>query len=239
MRSIIYNGIDLSDACSAQVVGRSLNSLAVESMRVAGRPGALPVDSWVSPEDVRVRLMMDPGFKPDTNGMADMRHRLRSWLLRPGPGELVLPDEPEMVYHDAFLVDAGDWTQLFEDGECEVTFTLFDPVAYGLERVERTASFEVGGTWRTWPEFSLVAAAGGGITVTCAALGMSVVMEDAFVGGELVVIDCADESVLVDGADARDAVTLGSDFFALEPGGCALSFTGCTRFETRFCERWL
>lgn len=238
MRSIRYNGVDLSDACSVQVVGRSLSSLAVEAMRVVGRPGAVAVDSWLPPEDVRVRLMMDPGYRPDANGMADLRHRLRSWLLQPG-GELVLPDEPELVYHDAFLVDAGDWTQLFEDGECEVTFSLLDPVAYGPMRVEHTASFDVGGTWRTWPTFELVAASGDGVTVACTALGMSITLDHTLGGGETVLIDCATEAVSVDGADARADVTLGSDFFALRPGACELSFTGCSGYETRFNERWL
>lgn len=239
MRSIRYNGNDLSDVCSAQVVGRSISHMDVDAMRVVGRPGALPVDSSLPPEDVRVRLMMDPGFRPGTNGLADLRHLLRSRLLSPGGGELVLPDEPELAYRDAFLTGAGDWSQLFEDGECEVTFTLLDPVAWGLRRVERTASFEVGGTWHTWPEFALVAAAGNDVTVSCASLGMSIALEDTFVGGETVVIDCADESVLVNDTDARDLVTLGSDFFALEPGQCTLTFTGCTYFETRFVERWL
>lgn len=238
MRSIVFAGGDLSDVCSAQVVGRSVGHVDVDAVRVVGRPGALPVDSSIPPEEVRVRLMMDPGFRPSANGLADLRHFLRSWLLVPG-GELALPDEPELVYRDAFLTDAGDWSQLFEDGECEVTFTLYDPVAYGLSRVERTAAFEVGGTWRTWPEFALVADAGNGITVACAALGMSIALEDTFVGGETIVIDCATEGVLVNDADARDVVTLGSDFFALEPGDCTLAFTGCTYFETRFTERWL
>lgn len=239
MSGLVYCGTSLGDVCSAQVVGRSINSLAVDAMRVAGRPGAVPVDSWLPPEDVRVRLMMDPGCRPDANGMSALRHRLRSWLLRSGGGELVLPDDPELTYRDAFLVDAGDWTKPFEDGECEVTFTLFDPVAYGLARVERTTSFEVGGTWRTWPEFALVAAAGSGVTVACAALGMSITLEDTFVGGEAVIIDCATEAVEVNGVDARDVVTLGSDFFALRPGDCTLAFSGCTYFETRFSERWL
>lgn len=47
MSSVTYAGVDLSDVCSAQVVGRSVNKLAVESMRVAGRPGAVPVSSWM------------------------------------------------------------------------------------------------------------------------------------------------------------------------------------------------
>jgi hypothetical protein len=63
-------------------------------------------------------------------------------------------------------------------------------------------------------------------------------VESGFSGGEAVVVDCAGERADVDGADARDCVTLGSDFFALHPGECTLAFSGCSYFETRFRERW-
>lgn len=39
MSSVVYAGVDLADVCSVQVVGRSVNELAVEAMRVAGRQG--------------------------------------------------------------------------------------------------------------------------------------------------------------------------------------------------------
>ena len=56
---------------------------------------------------------------------------------------------------------------------------------------------------------------------------------------EAVVIDCVTESVRVNDADARDAVSLGSDFFALDPGACSLLVTGCRYLEVRFSERWV
>lgn len=239
MSTLVYGGNDLSGLCTAQVVGRSLNSVGVEAMRVAGRAGAVSVDSWVPPEDVRVRLMLDPGYDPGTLGLSDARHRLRSWLGQPGGGRLVLPDDPELEYRDAFLVDAGDWTQLFEDGECVVTFTLLDPVAWGLKRYERGESFAVGGTWHTWPSFSLMASAGGAVEVHDAGSGRFVRVERSFLGGESVVINCDNESVTIDGADARVAVTLQSDFFAVGPGSVALRFEGCSCHETFFVERWL
>ena len=39
MSSVVYAGMDLADVCSVQVVGRSVNELAVEAMWVAGRQG--------------------------------------------------------------------------------------------------------------------------------------------------------------------------------------------------------
>ena len=238
MRSIIYAGNDFSPICSAQVIERSANPIAAEVMEVPGRAGSEVVSTYIPPTDVRVKLFLDPGFDAGPAELAEMRHLVRSWLCVPGGGTLVLPDDPEREYRDALLIAASAWSQLFESGECEITFTLFDPISYGMARIEREASFEVGGTWDTLPEFRLVASAGSALQVSKPATGELLRVEHGFAGGEAVVIDCAEERVWVNDGDARDCVTLGSDFFALQPGPCTLGFSGCSRFETRFRERW-
>lgn len=237
MRSIVYNGVDLSDVCSAEVVEKVALPIMPDAMVVPGRAGALLVAGRVPPRLVRVRLFMDAGYKPGTNGLADIRHRVYSALCSTAGGTLRLPDEPEQEYRDAVCTDAGAWSSLFEDGSGEVAFTLCDPVAYGMARSEQGASFEVGGSWPTWPTFELVAAAGSAVQVGC---GDAIVrVEHAFSGGEVVRIDCEGEGVTIDGVDARADVTLASDFFSLSPGGCELGFTGCSTHTTSFRERWL
>lgn len=238
MRSICYCGHDFSDWCCAEVVERAAAPVVADAMAVPGRAGALLVSGYVPPVEVTVRLFLDVGLKADEGRMAGVRHLLRGWLCEPAGGTLVLPDDPEVEYRDALLTCAGDWSGLFEGGSCELTFTLFDPVAYGLRRCERGATFEVGGSRPTWPSFSLVAAAGTAVQVMDLATERLVRVEHAFAGGEVVAIDCATEAVTVDGLDARVCVTLGSDFFALEPGGASLSYSGCEVHECHFCERW-
>ena len=238
MRSIIYAGHDFTQYCSAEVIDRRVNPLIAEAMEVPGRAGAMLVSSWMPPADVAVRLFLDPGFSPDIVQLAEIRHKLAFWLCSFGGGDLVLPDEPEHVYHDALLVSAGTWHKLFSDGQCDITFTLFDPIAYGLERVERTGRFDVGGSWPTFPEFRLVAEQGSRICVYQVAIGRSITVDYEFAGGECVVIDCETESVLINDDDARDCIALGSDFFSLEPGDRIIGATGCSYFETRFTERW-
>ena len=71
------------------------------------------------------------GYNPGFTGMAQMRGKVRRWLSWPGGGSLVLPDDPEIEYRDAMLVGASDWSNLFEAGECTLTFTLFDPHRLG------------------------------------------------------------------------------------------------------------
>lgn len=239
MRSIRYAGHDFSEAFSAEVTGRSLNALAFEAARVAGRPGAALSAAWVPPEDVVVRLFADPGYDPGPAGMGALRRRLRAWLSQPAGAELVLPDEPGLTYRDALLTGADNWSSLFEDGWCDLTFTLFDPVAYGRDRAERGTAFDVGGTFRTAPEFALVAEAGARVSVRSEATGEAVELRRDFAGGEVVAIGCAGQTATVDGADARADVALGSDFPWLYPGAAELAFAGCRSFETRFSERWL
>lgn len=238
MRSIVYAGNDFSEVCSAEVIERAANPLVAEAMAVPGRAGALLVSSYIPPVDVRVRLFMDMGYNPGFTGMARMRATLRRWLSRPRGGSLVLPDDPEVEYRDAILVGAGDWSNLFQAGECELTFTLFDPIGWGARRVERTSRFTVGGNWPTLPEFRVVAATGPYLQVSLPSAGKGIRVDYDFAGGEAVVIDCQGEGVLVGGADARDCVALGSDFFALEPGEAVVSTSSCTYVEARFAERW-
>lgn len=237
MRSIVFNGLDFSEFSSAEVVEKAALPIVANTMAVPGRAGALLVSGRIPPRAVRVRLFMDAGYKPGTNGLADIRHRVYSALCSTDGGMLRLPDEPELEYRDAVCTDAGTWSSLFEDGHGDVDFTLLDPVAYGMGRREVGTSFEVGGTWPTWPTFELVASAGSAVRVACG--GKAVHVERAFSGGEVVTIDCASEGVTVDGVDARADVTLASDFFSLAPRDCALAFSGCSSHMTAFHERWL
>ena len=237
MRSIVFNGVDFSEFSSAEVVEKAALPIVVSTMVVPGRAGALLVSGRIPPRMVRVRLFMDAGYKPETNGLADIRHRVYAALTSVGGGTLRLPSEPELEYRDVVCADAGVWSSLFEDGYGDVEFALLDPIAYGMERIEHGSSFEVGGTWPTWPTFELVASTGSAVQVSYG--GKLVRIEHSFAGGEAVLIDCEREAVTIDGVDARADVTLASDLSTFSPGACDLSVTGCASFEVRFRERWL
>lgn len=238
MSSIVYCGHDFSDWCRADVVERAACAVVADAYEVPGREGALLVSGFVPPVDVRVRLYLDLGMKGDTLRLADARHQLRAWLTVPEGGTLVLPDDPEVEYRDALLTCCSDWDSLFEGGSCELTFTLFDPVAWGKRRCETGEAFDVGGSRATLPCFSLVAEAGATVQVDDLLGERFLRIERTFLGGEYVAIDCAKELVQVDGLDARVDVTLGSDFFALDPGYALLSYTGCSAHDCYFFERW-
>ena len=56
MRSIVYNGVDLSEWCSAEVVEKVALPVVPDTMVVPGRAGALLVSGRIPPRLVRVRF---------------------------------------------------------------------------------------------------------------------------------------------------------------------------------------
>ena len=108
-----------------------------------------------------------------------------------------------------------------------------------LSTVPKTSgaeSFEVGGTWETWPTITLVAEARSAVSVGDGS--SSVAAEGTFAAGDVVVIDMEWQAVTANGADATARVSLESDFFALVPGENALIFSGCSFHSVSWVERW-
>lgn len=130
----------------------------------------------------------------------------------------------------------SDWSSLFSEGSATVTFLALDPIAYRAGRSSTAASFDVGGTWPTWPVVEMAAVAGEGLEI---ALGeLFVRMSRALSEGDKEVIDMAAHTVAVEGQDATGDVTLASYFFALPPGRVGLLFVNCSSHAVRWRERW-
>jgi phage-related protein len=234
--SIIFDSHDFSDFTTC-TVEEAAHSVVPTAKAIPGRAGALLLSGRIPPRVLKVKLFLDPHTKPSTSGMSVLRHLVYGWLASTKGATLVVPGDPALEWHDVVCTDAGDWSSLEEDATCELEFTCFDPVAFGEVVAENGTSFEVGGTWPTWPTFELTASAGTYVQVAC---GNEVVrIEHTFAGGESVVINCGTEAVSIDGADARADVTLASDFFYLEPGERTLAFDGCSAHTVSYRERWL
>ena len=58
MRPIVYNGVDLSGVCSAEVIEKVALPVEAETLAVPRRAGALLVAGRLSPRLVRARLFM-------------------------------------------------------------------------------------------------------------------------------------------------------------------------------------
>lgn len=237
MRSVAYNGHDLSTCTTCEVIEGP--HVVVPTVQVVpGRAGALVSGGRLAPKTIRVRLFLDVGDILGTEALCALKHKIHAWLCDTDGGVLVVPGQPSLEWHDVVVTSVGAWSSVAEDASCEVTFTCFDPVAYSQEHSETGASFEVAGSWSTWPTMMLAAVAGDGVGVADGH-GRNVQVKHGFAGGESVVFDFECETVSIDGSDASDEVSLGSDFFALEPGVCALAFSGCSTHTVTYRERWL
>ena len=221
MSSITYNGHDLSQHVTAELVEPAGHALSPRTLAVPGRPGAVLLGSELPPRVFRVRLFMDAGISLGADERSEIRHELYGWLCAPDGAELELPGEPGLTWRDAVVTDASGWDSLFEDGSCELAFTCLDPVAYGDE----------------------VTSAGTALTGTSVkvadGLGRYVLVERTFAAGDVVVMDFAAEVVTADGVDASADVAVESTFFSLSPGSHSLVFSGCSTHTVAWTERWL
>lgn len=234
----MYNGHDLSEYVTAELVEPAGHALSPRALAVPGRPGAALLGCELPPRVLRVRLFLDAGISLTAEERSEVRHELYGWLVAPAGAELELPGEPGLSWRDAVVTDASDWDSLFEDGSCELAFTCFDPVAYGEGKSSAAGTLTVGGTWATWPVVEMTALAGSSVKVTDG-LGRYVLVECEFSAGGVVVMDFAAEAVTVDGVDAASGVAVESTFFSLEPGTHALTFSGCSAHTVEWVERWL
>lgn len=245
MRSVSFGGHDLSTWTTAEAIVGAACALEAEAVPVLGRSGAMPVAVRLATREIRVRLWLDLADDADSDDLAALRREAATCFSLVDGAELKLPGEPSLTYRSVLCTDASAWSSLFEDGSCVLSFTAFDPVAYGssceVESAtgEASATFMVGGTWRTWPAFEFVASAGGAVQVKDAGSGSFVRLERDFAGGEVVEIDCMHGRTWVDGEASDADVTLESDFFWLEPGLRTIESSGCSNFTTFFTERWI
>ncbi|NHM14440.1 phage distal tail protein [Xiamenia xianingshaonis] len=238
MRSFVFNGFDFGALTRAKVVSESALCVKAETARVPRRAGEAVLDVAVPPKVVRMKLFLEPMMKTDANGLDAMRRKLHAALLATEPCEFRYQDNH--TYRDALCTDAGAWDTLFEAGVCELGFTMYDPIAYSrVMRTERGTTFEVGGTWKSWPCVEVTADGTGEITVANADAVSAVALEGAFSEGDVVVIDYEHETVRVNGEAASERIALASTFSALRPGVQRFAFSGCTDHKVSFYERWV
>ena len=215
---MIYNGFDFAPWFDTRLVTRSLlPEYEIATRDVPGQPGS--------------RFMR-----------AELKRRLMaSRLLCLKEAELWLDDERHLgLRYMAVLTSPGALDTLWHTGEATLTFTAYDPVAYGAEgraTVSGTSGVQVGGTFRTYPT---VTVRPGGSTsalrLTNMGTGEFVQIDKAVTASSAVVIDMAAPQATVDGSPAP--VTFESDFFPLEPGANSLKLSSGTA-TVQWTERYV
>lgn len=238
MHGLVFNGYDFGEICEAQTVEMKPHTIRAEAVTVTGGAGALMTGDGLDVRMVKVRLILDAGCKLAPTEASLLRHKIDAMLHAEQGATLRLPEDEVLEYRFAALTDASGWTSMFEDGECTLEFTCYDPVAYGHERTTGAARIDVDGTAPTYPMFECVATEGDSVMVLDLSHKKFINVVRDFRGGERVVIDSANERVTVDGACADADVGAYSDFFCLAPDTCELAFAGCSEHTTTYTERW-
>ena len=238
MRSFVFNGTDFGALTRAKVVSESALCVVPKTADVPGRAGAAVLDVSVPPKVVRLKVWLEPMAKLDVAQLVELRHKLGAALLACEGAELQYQDN--YVYHDVLCTKAEVWDTLYEAGSCELEFTCFDPIAYSRAmRTETADTFEVRGTWPTWPIIELVADGSGAITVASADTTTAVTLTGDFTEGSIVFLDYEHETVFVDGVMSGGRIALPSDFSAMRPGMQRFTFEGVSCHGISFYERWV
>lgn len=187
------------------------------------------------PKVVRLKLFLEPLSKLDVLALDALHHRLHVALLFLEPCELRYSEN--YIYRNVLCTDASARSSLSTDEVCKVEFACFDPISYSrVKSVETSKTFEVGGTWATWPVVELVADGSEEITVISVDTTMGVMLTGGFAEGAVVAMDYESETATVDGVAASERITLASKFAALRLGAQKLSFAGVSEHSVSFYE---
>lgn len=236
---MIYNGFDFGPWFDTRLMTRSLlPDYDITTRTVPGTPGERFMRADLKPLSIDVTAAFRA--RP-TDDMAAVRRLMASRLLCLKEADLWLDDERHLgLRYKAVLTSPGELDTLWHTGEATLTFTAYDPIAYGADAqatFSGTSSLQVGGTFRTYPVVTITP--GGNIStlrLTNMDTGQYVQVDQAVSASTPVVIDMAAPQATVSGSAAR--VTFDSDFFSLEPGANTLRVSSGTAVA-RWTERYV
>lgn len=235
MTEFSFGGHDLSGLLVCTSVERFVSpGLRLDKTEVPGMDGCHALSTGLDALEVSVGVAMRADHPAD---VTDARREIAQ-ALSGGEKRLLLPDEPNR-YLLATFEGGGSWSRAYNGPTATLTFLCSDPVAYGNARKATVgtggAYVDAGGTYRARPVVTCKPASGSYWTLTNATTGAFVRVEANFTGSQTVVLDMARERCTVNGAD--HAVTLSSDFFAMEGVQQLKVSSGTATVEWE--ERWL
>lgn len=238
---MIYDGFDFSQVLRCNPARRAMPPVDAQSLEVPGMDGAVPATVRLRPLEIAVAARVLPRVSW-YGEFSELRRTLPAWLFRREPAWLQLDDDPSVRYR-AVLTDAPELSGWWDGASVELSFTAYDPVAYGesvaVPLAEGVTPVNVGGTYPTWPVFRVSARAGASVRVSDLGSGLYVQVPAApGSAAREVVVDCSPMSRRAVTSGVQSAVTLGSRFFSLEPGVRRLSVEGGAA-TLEFVERWL
>ncbi len=233
---MIFGGNDLSQWLMVKSVKRCVTaSRRLEKTEVPGMNGAHVADNGLEPIEVEVECNMRARSVAD---VSDARRVLSAALRSTEALPLFLDDEPGR-YLMAWYEGGAELDRNAHKPGLKLKFLAADPVAYGEKRTASVgtsgALVVAGGTYKACPTVTCKPASGTYWQLTNVTTGDFVRVEASFTGSQTVVLDMARERCTVNGTD--HAVTLASDFFALDGAQALKTSSGTATLEWE--ERWL
>lgn len=238
---VIWDGHNLSDDFIITDVQRGFPVQVAETQSVPGRDGAFLTSSQLPPLEIAMTLTAHGGTRGERR---EKMHRLMSWLDVNEPRRLEFTDDGGKFY-EAVPSGGGERIGHFRAEGVTVSFVALEPAMYGkMVSVTvpsgGTATFRVGGNYRTRPVIEAASAVRGTSNLWGIRLdgGDYIRLRLGTSSARNVYIDC-DTREAYD-AGAATLPTLDSDWLEMEPGNHVISMdVGTGAATVRFFERWL
>ena len=243
---MIFNGVDFSQWMRCNPTRRLMPEMDVTAYDRPGGDGAAYAGSRLKPLEIPVHCRLTlPGWRHEQ--VAAVRREVAAALSADAPAWLELGDEADVRYL-AKVTDAGELSDLWHTGACTVTFTAFDPVAFGRLRSATVPSggsvdIDVGGTWPTWPTLAATSAVRDSTTglwgVTLDS-GDHLRVVTGTASAVTVAMDCAPDARTCLVGGAVKLPTPDSDWLRLSPGKHTVAMDkGTGAAVLTWYERWL
>lgn len=241
---MIYDGVDLRGFVQIEYINkRALPSISHDSTSIVGVDGERISNVTLDPLELVIGMRIvapTRGWRAQRQELEDKRRRLNEILFKRQPCPLVL-DFPDDLEYMAIVTDAGELTREKCSYTFEVTFMCPDPVPYGKARevdIGRSGKVYIGGNYPTYPLFEVSSGTGACVLnvdgVTFQTIG-------AMTGADPIIIDCNPDPVTREAVttkgDEEVAISINSDYFALEPGMHTIACDAPVKVRWR--ERWL
>lgn len=223
---LIFNGQNFGDLLYVESVQRQLvGERKYNVLRIPGRPGFLHRSTEIGEKKIIVNVRI---IETDRATVMSKAHTIAGMLHTEVPAKLYT--RGDTLYDLAVLDGDVDIEQLFSTGHCELEFINYSGLQYGADvsnGVVNGTPITVQGTHKTRGVFVItLSASATGLTLTNTTTGQSVKLTGNYVSGNVITIDCEDESVWLGSnlvmSHIDNSITR---FFDLIPGSNSLTST--------------
>lgn len=232
---LIFNGHDFGDILYVESVERQLiGERKHRVIKIPGRAGYLVRASEIGEKKIKVLVRL---IETDRATVMTKAHTLSGMLHAETPKALYT--RGDTLYDMAVLDGEVDLEQLYHTGYCELEFINYSGLQYGeavANGVVNGTPITVAGTYPARPIFTITFSANSaGVTISNTTTGKSIALTGNYVSGNVITINCEDESVKLGStlimSHINNATTRffdlipGSNVMTCSNGACVVTYT--------------